>query len=89
MTYKVVGVKYNRYEDWRGGKTNNTPKMSIRHVSANSIKDTIVELLFGSDRYSYVLINYGGKLFHAERDGSNSYIRKELTYHPLRKHVME
>jgi len=84
MSSKILAIQYNDYFDWlRADKVSNIPNnVLVELVDDSLIKSTIVELLF-TKRYSYLLVAFGGKVYHVEKDTDTSYCKKEIEYHPL------
>lgn len=85
MTYKIVGVKVNNYFNWRRGQTTNIPLTKVVETSVETdIKSIIVDMLFtGVEKFNYVLVKFKTIVYIVERDGDKSYVKREITYHPL------
>lgn len=85
MTYKIVAVKVNNYFNWQRGQTTVTPLTKlVETTDEQSIKGIIVDLLFtGMEKFSYIIVKFNATVYLIERDGVKSYVKREITYHPL------
>lgn len=83
---KILPVRYVNYFDTvRGSFTTNDNVHPLELADGAKIKESIVTLLFadGPKTIDYLLISFTDKLYIVERDGTTSYTKREVSYHPL------